>query len=99
MNLPAIDALDVAVEITKEQWDERHGVLPPIYCTVDGSPGFAISEPFNHIMIEGTEVPTFGTYFRKDGKYWAGRTTYLRKNGRLLTDSYGEQWSSGWEAV
>jgi len=100
MTLPNIDALDVDVEITEEEWDINLGCLPPIFCTVGGKPGFAISEPHNHIWVDGKMVPTFHVFYRDGVKYWEKyKPCYLRRGKELCQDEYEHQWSRGWEAV
>lgn len=63
----------IKVEIKKkrisyELYDDMLGVLPPIY---HANGIFQVSEPHNHIMINGEEQATYATYQRKGNRYYS----------------------------
>ena len=77
-------------EIEEDRYDEMHGALPPIYFSMtvdlDGPvkvSGFAVSEPSD----EKNGIPTFGGFFKANGKYYECEVTLKNKEGKNITYS------------
>ena len=76
-------------EIDEDAYDKMHGVLPPIYFSMtldlEGNStkvnGFAVSEP----SAEKNGIPTFGGYFKANGKYYECEVTLKNKEGKAIT--------------
>ena len=56
------------VEIDYKKYEYMLCVLPPIYCS-NGI--FQVSEPHDHIIVDGKEFPRYSTYQELNGKYYS----------------------------
>lgn len=53
--------------ISYERFDDMLCVLPPIY---HSNGVFQVSEPYDHVMLDGKEQARYSTFQEKDGKYY-----------------------------
>lgn len=72
-------------KVSAEHYDEMLCVLPPAFWN---GTTFQVGEPYDHVVLNGKELPVYATYTKKDGKHYSlGNLTTPQVKHYLATGS------------